>query len=81
MPFHYPSFNKHLSFSKRDKSKLIRSRVRTESVSGSGNFKITKFFEVKTAKCSKFSTFVVKTQSSIEFDLSLQVVNKFGTSC
>ena len=25
-----------------------------ESVDGSGNFKITKFFEVKTGKCSKF---------------------------
>ena len=47
MPFHYPSFNKNLSFSKRDKSKLIRNRIRTKSVNGSGNFKITKFFEVK----------------------------------
>ena len=71
MPFYYPSFNKHLSFSKRDKSKLIRNRVGTESVDGSGNFKITKFFEVKTGKCSKFSTLVVKTQSSIEFSNSI----------
>ena len=31
MPFHYPSFSKHLSFSKRDKRKLIRNRVRTDT--------------------------------------------------
>ena len=29
-------------------------RIRIRSVDGYGNFKITKFFEVKTGKCSKF---------------------------
>ena len=42
-----------------------------ELVDGSGNFKTTKFFEVKTGKCSKFGTFVAKTQSSIEFSNSI----------
>ena len=79
MPFHYPSFNKHLSFSKRDKSKLIRNRLRTESVDGSGNFKITKF--IKTGKCSKFSNFVVKTQSSIEFSNSIFLHNILTRNC
>ena len=81
MPFHYPSFNKHLSFSKRDKSKLIRNRVRTESMDGSGNFKITKFFQVKTGKCRKFSTFVVITQSSIEFSNSIVLQNILTRNC
>ena len=81
MPFHYPSFNKHLSFSKREKSKLIRNRVRTESVDSSGNFKITKFFEVKTRKRCKFSTFVVKTQSSIEFSNSIFLHNILTRNC
>ena len=31
-----------------------RYKLTCESVDGSGNFKITKFFEVKTGKCSKF---------------------------
>ena len=32
----------------------VRLKMATQSVDGSGNFKITKFFEVKTGKCSNF---------------------------
>ena len=73
MPFHYPFFNKHLSFSKRDKSKLVRNRVRTESVDGSGNFEITKFFEVKTGKCGKsifFNSFFLYAQDQKAYPFS-----------
>ena len=32
----------------------VRLKMATKSVDGCGNFKIRKFFEVKTGKCSKF---------------------------
>ena len=44
-----------LSFQNEDPTQpQIPIKMYIKSVDGSGNFKITKFFEVKTGKCSKF---------------------------